>query len=95
MNAYAVIFKDADGFDHVCEDLIHKNFLCFNSDQLAKQALETHKADIEEILSPKVVYVKKWFKTECIRTPNNLPDFERVRYQRIIDTIAIKKVKIV
>lgn len=97
MYYYAIVYKDVAGFDVLCQNPDTQALMIYKTKGLCNEAFNRFKEYIINELKPKYKIQYKrflWFKREekiLIHKPEYLSTLQK----RMLDTLYIKKVKIV
>lgn len=92
MNVYAIAYKDSAGFTGYIKDPTTDSYMIYDTNQAATKAASFIKEHYKELIAPKQIVKRKFFKKEI--TYERLPDTIRDKYTRIIKTLHVKKVSI-
>lgn len=96
MIAYALYYKDKDGFDVLLNE-VDSRVLLYTKEDVAKKSLEMQKARAYAKWRPSPITETKgmlWWKTTVQLTPKINP-VESMLGRQIYTTIDIKKVKVI
>lgn len=92
MIRYMLYYTDKDGFlvPYEPEGIAE----VYKTRRLAQDMLLEISCDLQKQLNPEPNIKKTWIKKTVVQTYNLLPDYKRVLYRRIVNTLEVKKVKI-
>lgn len=97
MYYYAIVYKDSSGFDVLCQNPDTQVLMIYKTKGLSNEAFKRFKEYLSKELKPKynIKYHRfLWFKREE-KTIINKPEYLTTLYKRMLDTLYVKRVKIV
>lgn len=92
MYAYAVVYKDKDGYVEYVKNPDTDSYMLYDNNQTAQKAVSFIKEYYKNLLRPKAITKRRFFKKEIIY--ERIPDVLRNQYKNILNTITVKKVSI-